>query len=227
MACHMDEAAEAVASTQALVCNMGAIEHLESMISAGRAATELGIPTVLDPVGAGGTALRREASRRLLDEVPFTVIRGNASEIRYLAGLSAHGRGVDAADVLNAESLPAIQELARKTGGVIAVSGAVDVLTDGRRTACIRNGCATMARITGSGCMLTALTGAFCGSWADPFEAACAATAAMDVCGELAEERRIRNGTGNATFRTDLIDALFNLTSNELNRRVNLELHED
>ena len=84
-----------------------------------------------------------------------------------------------------------------------------------------------MARITGSGCMLTSMLGAFCGaSPEEPFEAACAAVAAMGVAGELAEARRLRNGTGNATFRTDLIDAIFNMTAEQLNGGAHCELYE-
>ena len=85
MASHPLEVEEAVCGVQALVCNMGAIDKVDSMILAGKAANRLGIPVILDPVGAGGTQLRRDAVKRLLDEVHFAVIRGNASEIRYFA----------------------------------------------------------------------------------------------------------------------------------------------
>lgn len=226
MASHPMEVEEAVHQAGALVCNLGAIDKLESMVLAGREANRIGIPVILDPVGTGSTRFRREMTETLLREVRFAVIRGNASEVRSLAGLSSHGAGVDAGDSIAAEDLPALREFARRSGSVLAVSGVTDVILDASRTGYIRNGCAAMARITGSGCMLSALTGAFCGSWADPFEAAWAAAAAMGVCGDIAEERRIKNGTGNATFRTDLIDAVFNLNENELNRRVRYELYE-
>ena len=232
MAEHPLEVEEAVSGVQALVCNMGAVDKAESMILAGRMANCLGIPVILDPVGAGGTQLRRDTVKRLLEAVHFTVIRGNASEIRYLAGQESIGSGVDvrAADEITQENLPAsvsmAEKLAQTLGTVIAVSGKIDIVTDGRRTCILRNGCAAMARITGSGCMLTALLGAFCGSRDDAFSAACAAMAAMGVSGELAEERRLRNGTGNATFRNDLIDAVFNLTPEQLTQGVRYEIHE-
>ena len=105
------------------------------------------------------------------------------------------------------------------------VSGEIDLVTDGRRTAAFRNGCATMARITGSGCMLTALTGACCGAAPeDSFTAACAAVAAMGVCGELAERRRLERRAGNASFRIYLIDAVFNLTEEEFKEAVRCEI---
>lgn len=232
MAHDVREAAEAVAGAQALVCNMGAIEDTEAMVQAGREANRLGLPVVLDPVAVGGTRLRREAAKRLLEEVRFAVIRGNASEIRYLAGEEAAGSGVDAGapDVVTEETLEAALEmtrqLARRTGGVIAVSGRLDLLTDGKRSMVLRNGCAAMSKITGSGCMVTSLIGAFCGAMPeDSFTAACAAMAAMGVCGELAEARRLKNGTGNATFRTDLIDAVFNLTEDTLTKGARYEIH--
>ena len=231
MASHPLEVEEAVCGVQALVCNMGAIDKVDSMILAGKAANRLGIPVVLDPVGAGGTQLRRDAVKRLLDEVHFTVIRGNASEIRYLAGQQSAGSGVDVSDAdeiteRNLESAVSMAaELAERLDTVIAVSGKFDVISDGKESCVFYNGCATMARITGSGCMLTALIGAFCGGNRNYFSAACSAVAAMDVCGEIAEAKRLRNGTGNATFRTDLIDAVFNLTEEQLEEGVRYEIY--
>lgn len=232
MASDLREVEEAVSSVQALVCNMGAIDRTQSMILAGKQANRLGIPVILDPVGAGGTQLRRDTAKHLLEEVHFSVIRGNASEIRFLAGQQTCGSGVDvgAMDEITEENLPAAaamaRELAARLGSVIAISGKIDVICDGNRTMILRNGCAAMARITGSGCMLTSLIGAFCGSSDDPFTAACAAMASMGVSGEMAEERRLQNGTGNATFRNDLIDAVFNLTADSLEKGVRYELYE-
>lgn len=234
MAHDIREADEAVEGVQALVCNLGAIEQLDSMIAAGKKANQLGKPVILDPVAAGGTQLRRDASRRLLREVKFTAIRGNASEIRFLAGQGTAGSGVDvcALDAVTEENLAAgvetAQPLAQASGAVAVISGALDIVSDGRRSVILRNGCPTMARITGSGCMLTSLIGAFCGAWAgEPFDAVVSAVAAMGVCGELAEERRLRNGTGNASFRTDLIDAMFNLTQAQLKERIRYEIFKE
>ena len=233
MADDVREAAEAVRGSAALVCNLGAIAAVDAMVSAGKTANELGKPVVLDPVAAGNTALRRQESGRLLAGVKFAAIRGNASEIRALARGELTGSGVDVSgeDAVTDATLPRTVEtarlLAKQTGAVVAVSGPIDVVTDGGQTILLRNGCATMARITGSGCMLTSLLGAFCGADpGHPFEAACAAIAAMGVAGDLAEERRLRNGTGNATFRTDLIDTVFNLTEEQLNGGVRYEVYE-
>ena len=233
MAQDVREVEEAVAGANGLVCNLGAIDLVGSMILAGKKANELGIPVVLDPVAAGGTELRRELSAKLMEEVRFAAIRGNASEIRALAGKMSRGSGVDvsALDTITPENLSLsvelISALAQKTGAVIAVSGVMDVVSDGRKTVLLHNGCATMARITGSGCMLTTLIGGFCAAVPEyPFEAVCAAMAAMGICGEMAEEKRLQNKTGNATFRTDLIDAVFNLTEKELKERLRYEVYE-
>ncbi len=233
MARDIREVEESVAGVQALVLNMGAIEDAEAMVLAGRRANALGIPVVLDPVAAGVTALRRDVTARLLREVCFAVIRGNASEIRALARSEIAGSGVDvaAADIVTEETVPQAvvlaQALAARIGSVIAISGAIDVIADGQRAVLLRGGCAAMARITGSGCMVTTLIGAFCGAAPDePFRAACAAMGAMNVCGERAEARRLQNGTGNATFRTDLIDAVFNLTEEQLDKGVCYEVYK-
>lgn len=227
------EVEEAVAGVQALVCNLGAIGDLEAMLLAGKRANALGIPVVLDPVAAGVTALRREAVGRLLSEVRFAVIRGNASEIRALAQDKGGGSGVDVstADAVTESGLPGAAELAlalsRRTGAAVVLSGAVDVVAQGERVLFLRNGSPTMARITGSGCMLSALTGAFCGACPDkPFEAAAAAAAAMAIAGEEAERLRLRKGTGNATFRIDLIDSLFNLTEEQITQGVRYEIYQ-
>jgi len=233
MAQDIREVEDAVSGANGLVCNLGAIDLVDSMILAGKKANELGIPVVLDPVAAGGTALRRQLSAQLLEEVHFTSIRGNASEIRALAGQMSRGSGVDASsfDTVTPENLSQsvalIAALARKTGAVIAVSGVIDVVSDGTQTILLHNGCAAMARITGSGCMLTTLVGAFCAAVPEhPFSATCAAMAAMGICGELAEEKRLRNQTGNATFRNDLIDAVFNLSEQDLKERIRYEVYK-
>lgn len=233
MAMDIREVEESVEKVQALVCNMGAIEHINSMILAGKRANELGIPVVLDPVGAGGTTLRREAIKKLIAEVKFSVIRGNASEIKSIAGMNSIGSGVDVSkeDVVSEQTLDkdiqVFENLAKSIHTVIAVSGKIDVVTDGQQTILIRNGCPTMARITGSGCMVTTLIGGFCGAQKEKIlKAACAAMVVMGIAGEIADQRRLELKTGNATFRNDLIDAIFNMTENEIEEKQNYEIYK-
>ena len=233
MAMDIREVEEAVEKVQALVCNMGAIEHIDSMVLAGKRANELGIPVVLDPVGAGGTTLRREAVQKLIREVKFSAIRGNASEIKSIAGISSIGSGVDVSkdDVVSEETLDKdiqiFEILAKSIHTVIAVSGKIDVVTDGQQTILIRNGCPTMARITGSGCMVTTLIGGFCGAQKEnAFQATCSAMIVMGIAGESADKKRIELKTGNATFRNDLIDAIFNMTEKEIEEKQNYEIYK-
>ena len=233
MAHHPLEVADAVAGVQALVLNLGAVGDREAMLIAGKEANKLGVPVVFDPVAAGFTGLRRETARRLLEEVHFAVIRGNASEIRALTEDREGGSGVDvaAADAVTESGLPQAAALActlsKRTGAAVTLSGAVDIIAQGDRVLFLRNGSPTMARITGSGCMLSALTGAFCGARPDQsFEAAVAAAASIALAGERAEGLRLQKGAGHATFRMDLIDSVFNLTGEQLIQGVRYEIYQ-
>ena len=204
--------------------NIGTLNRntIPSMFLAGKKSNALGHPVLLDPVGAGASRLRTETAARLIDEIRFSVIRGNISEIKALAQGSASTRGVDADEAdqvsdANLESVIAFAKgFAKKTGAVIAITGATDIVTDGTQVCCITNGHPMMSRITGSGCMLSAMTTAFVvANPEQPFEAVCAAVIAMGVCGELAYGR-LGEADGNATFRTYLIDAVCRLTAQQL-----------
>ncbi len=226
------EAADCMNGAGALVCNLGAVEDVDAMIIAGKTANEMGLPVVLDPVAAGATNLRKAETARLLENVSFSVIRGNASEIRSIAMNSQSGSGVDVSegDLVGdhnlAESIDLISRLASSLHTVIALSGPIDLVSDGTQAMAIRNGCPMMARITGSGCMLTTLIGAFCAVCPDdPFSAACAAIGLMGICGEKADERRKIYHTGNATFRNDLIDAVFDSTGRDILEGIQYEIY--
>ena len=217
------EVEEITALSQALVLNLGALRAQEAMLLAGKKANALGHPVVMDPVAAGASFLRGETSRRLLHEVQMAVIRGNASEIRALAVGSETTQGVEvnAVDKVTEENLDSavsmVRAFSRRTGAAVVLTGEIDLISDGRRTAVVRGGCEIMSRITGAGCMLTALTAAYCG--ANPeriFESAVAAAGVMDICGELAY-RRVREAMeGTASFRTRLIDAVSLLADDAL-----------
>jgi len=210
--------------------NIGTLSKntIPSMFLAGKKANELGHPVILDPVGAGASSLRTETAGRLLGEVKFAVIRGNISEIRALALGTGSTRGVDAAaaDAISVETMESAVSLARalavKTGAVIVISGGTDIVTDGERSFLIKNGHPVMARITGSGCMLTALTAAFiAASPRNILEAAAAGACAMGLCGERAFLTMERNGAGNSSFRNYLIDEAYKLDSAALDRGEN------
>jgi hydroxyethylthiazole kinase len=166
------------------------------MHKAGRKANELGHPVVLDPVGAGASVLRTQTAKDLIESVKFAVIRGNISEIKALALGEGGARGVDAdvADKVTKENLAKAvsfaKEFAGKTGAVIAITGAIDIVADGEKAYCIYNGHPMMSSITGTGCQLSAITAAYVTANPEtPLEAAAAAVCLMGVCGEKAYER--------------------------------------
>lgn len=217
------EVAEITSHAAALALNMGALRAQEAMLLAARAAKRLGYPVVLDPVAAGASRLRSEMCSRLLAEGLISVVRGNASEIRALAAGQGNTAGVEA-DALDrvteqnlAESAAWLQAFSGRTGAVVMLTGVIDLITDGKRTAVLRGGSELMGRITGAGCMLTSLTALYCGACPNTlFEAAVAAAEVMNHCGEQAEMRVRKEMEGTASFRTRLIDAVSLLTADDL-----------
>ena len=228
----MGEVEEITSLCAGLNINIGTLNQrtLPAMLAAGKKANELGHPVVLDPVGAGASTLRTASARKLLDNIRFTVIRGNISEIRALASGAVSTRGVDAdtAYSVTEENLDrAVEEIkafSRETCAVVAVTGSIDIVTDGDRAFCIQNGRPEMSRITGTGCQLSAMTAAYAA--ANPGQAltaAAAAVCAMGLCGEMAMER-MTPLDGNASYRNYIIDAVYHLTPEELERGAKYEL---
>ena len=193
-------------------------------------ANALNHPAVLDPVGAGASKLRTETAQKLLEEVKFTVIRGNISEVKTLASGSGTTKGVDAdvADKVSEENLDSAvafaKAFAEKTGAVIAITGAIDIVADGKKAYCIRNGHPMMSSITGTGCQLSAMTAAYVTANPEhPLEAAAAAVCAMGLAGEIAHAR-LSAQDGNSTYRNYIIDAIYNMTPEQLEEGAKYEV---
>ncbi len=218
-----NEVEEMVAFAKALVLNIGTLDDawIASMLKAGRKATELGVPIVLDPVGAGATRLRTEAAKRILAEMRVTLVRGNASEILALAGAASKGKGVDSADTVEAAAERA-GALARELGVPVAITGAVDFITDGARVVRVANGHPLMGCVTGTGCGATAVIGAFAGVDADPVSAAATALAYYGLAGECAAD----GAAGPGSFVVRFLDALHGLTSEEFRLGCRIEARE-
>lgn len=232
MADELEDAVEITEICSGLVINIGTLNRqtIPAMFAAGKRANELGHPVVLDPVGAGASRLRTDTARKLLDEVKLAVIRGNVSEIKTLALGSGTTKGVDAdaADRVAEENLDeavlSAKEFAGRTGAVIVMTGAVDIVADRERAFRIRNGCSMMSSITGTGCQLSALVAAFAAASPEhPLEAAAAAVCAMGLCGEIAY-RRLSALDGNSSYRNYIIDAMYHLTPEELERGADYEV---
>lgn len=222
MADAIEESGQIASIASALVLNIGTLNPrtLDSMISAGKVAGSRHIPIVLDPVGAGASSLRNEAAKRILSEVHPDIVRGNLSEIAYIAGLHAAANGVDVSESDRAlDAAFVAKTVAQKYGCVVAVTGATDVITDGRRMAYIKNGHPMMASLTGTGCMSTALIGAFSAA-AEPFTAAVAALSVMGISGETAY--RVAGERGTGSYRMALIDAVSRMTGDTLLKEVKL-----
>ncbi len=213
MAAAPEEAAEMVAAAGALVLNIGTLSasQIESMLLAGGRANELGIPVVLDPVGAGATRFRTESVARLLDRIEIAVLKGNPGEIGTIAGTGGLVRGVDSGGV-DGDPVETARECARATGAVVVMSGPTDIVTDGKRVILVENGTPLMGRLSGTGCMAASVTGAFAAVAGDRMVASAAALAAFGRAGEHAAAR----ATGPYSFRTALIDELFTLTADDL-----------
>ena len=220
MAHAREEVAEMVGLAGALVLNIGTLsEHwVDAMLVAGKAANERGVPVVLDPVGAGATAYRTETARRLLGEIDVTVLRGNAGEVATLVGVEAEVRGVES---VGADGDPAglARSAAEALGVVASVTGPVDHVSDGSRSAAVANGHPLLASITGTGCMSTAMTGCFLAGKDDPFEAAVEALVAFGVAGEDAAV----GAKGPGSFHVALYDALAGLDPATLTGRAKVE----
>lgn len=210
MADAVEEAGDIAAVASAVVLNIGTLNSrtVESMIKAGKSANERAIPVIFDPVGAGASQFRNETVKKILDEVKISVLRGNISEIRFVAGFSSNTKGVDASEAdMDSDSEKLIKELAVRLGCVVAVTGATDIISDGSRVVYIKNGHPCMSQITGTGCMCSSLAGSFCGtSPATVFEDTCAAILCMGIAGEIAYENA--GHLGNGSFHAAIIDAV-------------------
>lgn len=212
--------------------NIGTLHKssIEGMLRAGKKANDLHHPILLDPVGAGASKFRTETALRLMQELNLAVIRGNISEIKTLAIGSGTTKGVDAdvSDAVTEENLEQaiefVKAFSKKTGTIIAVTGRIDLVTDGNRCYVIRNGRPEMGKITGTGCQLSGMMTAFITANPDEMlEAAAAAVCAMGLAGEIGWSR-MQTGDGNATYRNRIIDAIYNMTGDILEKGANYEI---
>lgn len=226
-----EESAEITALCDGLLLNTGTLnpDKLSAMRKSGRIANELHHSVVLDPVGAGASRFRTESIKSLLKEIRFDVIRGNLTEIKALFCHETKSHGVDAvsSDRITEENLPEminlIKTIASEQDTVIAVTGQIDIIADKNHAYCIRNGCSMMKSVTGSGCQLSALISAFI--TANPeriLESAVTAVCAMGVCGEIAL-KHLAPYEGNASFRNRIIDAVYHLDSETLDRKADYQ----
>lgn len=208
-----NEVADMAAFAGALVLNIGTLSDswVDSMVKAGQVATQLNIPIILDPVGSGATPLRTQAAKRIIEETRVSVIRGNASEILSLRHDSSQTKGVDTLhSVEEAEETAKI--LAVELNTTLAITGPIDLVTNGDRVLKIANGHALMPYVTGTGCAATATIGAFAAVDDDMMTAAATALAFFGLAGEKAA----MTGKAPGSFMVALQDALYTLSPEDL-----------
>ena len=230
MADEIEEVEEITSLCAGLNINIGTLNKrtIPAMLASGKKSNELDHPIVLDPVGVGASRLRTDTAKELLEQVDFSVIRGNLSEIKGLAFGKSYTRGVDSIDFINKENLDMIvnfaKEFAKKTSAVIVITSVIDIVTDGDKAYCVYNGDKMMSKITGSGCQLSAMLAAYISANKKYIlEAALAGVCAMGLCGETAK-LRMGESDGNSSYRNYLIDAVYNLTSEDLQKGARYEI---
>lgn len=213
MAHAREEVAEMVGMAGALVLNPGTLtpQWVDSMLIAGKRANELGIPIVLDPVGAGATSLRTESNLRLLEELDIAVLRGNPGEIGALAGIGGKVKGVESVGELR-DPLEVARSMAVRFKTTVAITGKRDIISDGERAVAVDNGHIMLKTITGTGCMATTAIAAFAAVERDRL---LAATAGL-VCFGLAAELAVAKAEGPGSFKVALFDSLYNLSADQV-----------
>ncbi|PZG45840.1 hydroxyethylthiazole kinase [Listeria ivanovii] len=222
MASAKEEMAELGKMADVLVINIGTLddELVEAMKIAGRAANSAGTPVVLDPVGVGATSYRRHIVSELLAEIQFTAIRGNAGELATIAGEVWEAKGVDAG-VGSIDTLTIAEKVATTWNTTVVISRAVDVISDGKRYAKVANGSELLPRITGSGCLLSAICGSFIAVEKDVFQACVEACASYAVASEYAEMELPSKLPGS--FRPLFIDALASWSVSKIQAKVKIQ----
>lgn len=233
MADDIKEVEEITSICNATYINIGTLNDrtIESMIKAGKMANYLSHPVVLDPVGAGASRLRTDTTFRLLDEIKFSVIRGNISEIKTIYTGSGNTKGVDAdvRDRITGENLDDLvllaKNMSKRLNSVIAITGPTDIVADEEKAYIINNGHPLMSKITGTGCMLTGVIAAFvAANMENVTEATAAATAIMGLSGELAYKKVKENNEGTSSLRTYLIDEISKMNIDPLKGGVKVEI---
>jgi hydroxyethylthiazole kinase len=209
MAHAQNEVEDMVSFAGALVLNIGTLtdDWVAAMILAGKKASEKGTPIILDPVGSGATALRTNSAKKIIDAMRVSVVRGNASEILSLRHEDSKTKGVDSVHAVD-EAAAAAGMLAQELNTTLAITGPVDLVTDGRRVVRVSNGHPLMGFVTGTGCTATATIGAFLAVDDDPLSATATALAYFGLAGEVAGKKASAPGS----FMIQLLDALYTIT---------------
>ncbi|GLB60657.1 hydroxyethylthiazole kinase [Cytobacillus sp. NCCP-133] len=222
MAYAHEEAAEMAKIAGALVLNMGTLteKEVQSMLIAGRSANEHGVPVIFDPVGVGATAYRTETANRIAGELNISIIRGNAAEIANSAGHHWEIKGVDAG-VGKGSTIELARTAAKELKTAAVITGKQDIVSDGTSTYAIYNGHPLLTKVTGAGCLLTSVIGAFAAVEKDPVKAAVSSLVVYGTAAEIAAENT--NGRGPGTFQIEFLNSLYNISPSDVETRGSFE----
>lgn len=218
-----EEVEEIVSIASSVVINIGTMSssRLDLFVNAGKAANKFNKPVILDPVGVFATKTRTDFTNKLLNEIKFDVVKGNAAEIKFIGGLDVRGQGVDSFD--DGEDISeVIKKVAKKLGCIVVATGKVDFISDGNTVIKIFNGTSKLKSITGTGCMTGSLIGSYLGAYnslegrkRDNFkklEAVAMGVLTMAVSGELADKDNIAIGT----FKEELMNNVYEMNIDKL-----------
>jgi hydroxyethylthiazole kinase len=217
MAYAPEEVADMVRISRALVLNIGTLsrEVVDSMILAGKTANELGIPVIFDPVGAGATPFRTEMARKVMEEVKISVLRGNAAEVANVLGEKREIKGVDAG-VQQGNSMELAITAAQKLHTIVVITGKDDVLTDGETAYLVSNGHPLLTKVTGTGCLLTSVIGAFAGVEKNLLLAGLSALTYYGIAAEKSFEKV--GNTGPGSFQIEFLNQLALVSSEDIHQ---------
>jgi len=222
MAEHPREVSQITATSKALSVNLGNINdtRMESIMISGKIAFDKSIPSIIDIVGVACSDLRLDFTKKFISECHPNVIKGNMSELKALCNIKSDAKGIDVGekDVITndtiANSVAMLKSLSSKTGSVVVATGVFDIITDATDTYLIKNGCEMLSMITGTGCMLNVLAGAFISN-KNIIGGTVLATALLGICGELSY-----NVQGSGTFKTKLLDSIFSISDYILEQKI-------
>ncbi|XJZ28842.1 hydroxyethylthiazole kinase [Bacillota bacterium Lsc_1132] len=219
MAYAAEEVADMAKLAGALVLNIGTLNSIvvESMLIAGTSANHNGVPVILDPVGAGATAYRTETTRKIIDQVNVSIVRGNAAEIANTAGQQWNIKGVDAGQS-QGDPVELAKQAAKKLRTIVVITGKEDVVSDGEQTFLIKNGDPALTKVTGTGCLLTSVIGAFAAVEKNHVIAAVAALTYYGVAAELAANKT----EGPGSFQIEFLNQLARVSEKEINQLGNV-----
>lgn len=216
MAYAREEVADMARLARAVVLNIGTLDNdvVEAMILAGKSANQHGVPVIFDPVGVGSTAYRLEMAEKILSQVQVSVIRGNAGEISGLIGKTGMTKGVDALEQEAGDLAASASACAKQHKTIVAMTGKEDIITDGVTHYLVQNGHPMLTKVTGTGCLLSSVLGAFVGVEENHLLAAVSGVASYGVAAELAAKETGEKGPGH--FQILFLDQLYRLSAEDL-----------